>query len=107
VFEWLLERRLRELGVRLDRAKSELAVLDEQQLVLSEMEDDARIKALVAESPLASAEHAEARRHADAMTRSRDAIMSEISQLERNYADISGRLQQSHEGEPRHRRGAS
>jgi hypothetical protein len=63
----LIERRLTDVTERLRRARQELGVLDEQLMALSDAADDARIRALVSETPLADKEHHEAQRHADAM----------------------------------------
>ena len=70
----LLERRIRDVHARLVRAREELAVLDEQLAVVLESADEARVRALVSETPLATREHDEAARHADAMVRARDAL---------------------------------
>ena len=50
-------------------AWEELAVLNEQLAVVQESADEACVRALVSETPLASQEHNEAARHADAMLR--------------------------------------
>ena len=70
---FLLERRIRDVHDRLVRAREELAVLDEQLAVVAEAAEDARMRSLVSETPLAAHEYAEVQRHADAMTRARDA----------------------------------
>ena len=63
----LLERRIRDVHARLVRAREELAVLNEQLAVVQESADEARVRALVSETPLATQEHNEAhaprRRH--------------------------------------------
>ena len=53
------------------RARAELAVLDEQLVVVNEIADDTRLRALVAETPVASKEHDEASRHATVMLQTR------------------------------------
>ena len=78
----LVERRLLEVNARLRKAREELVVLDEQVAALAEEADDARLRALVAETPLADREHREARKHADAMARSRAAVLASIGELE-------------------------
>ena len=81
----LLERRIRDVHTRLVRAREELAVLNEQLAVVQESADEARVRALVSETPLASQEHNEAARHADAMVRARDALGKVVSDLERRH----------------------
>src|SRR5688572_22670541 len=77
----LIERRLTEVHERLRRAREELAVLDEQLAALTEAADDTRLRALVSETPLADHEHREAQKHADAMLRSRAAVLAAIAEL--------------------------
>ena len=87
-----IERRLDDVSARLKRARAELAVVDEQLAVLADHADDAALRALVSETPLAEREHREARRHADALARSRNAVLASIAELERAQDDLLGRL---------------
>lgn len=89
----LLERRLRDVGSRLRRLREELEVTDEQLLQLAEEADDARIRALVSETPSAAREHSEAAGHADAMRRHREAVMAEIARLEQAQDELLDRFQ--------------
>jgi hypothetical protein len=84
----LLERRIRDTHTRLVRAREELAVLDEQLAVVQESADEARVRALVSETPLASREHDEASRHADAMVRARDALHKSVVDLEHRQDEL-------------------
>jgi hypothetical protein len=88
----LIERRLTDVTARLKRARTELLVLDEQLAALAEAADEARVRALVSETPLADKEHQEAQRHADAMARSRAALASSIADLERAQDELLDRL---------------
>ena len=69
-----IERRLNDAHRRLQRARGELAVLDEQLEVVNEMADDTRLRALVAETPMAAKDHDEVARQASAMLRTRQAL---------------------------------
>jgi hypothetical protein len=84
----LLERRIRDVHSRLVRAREELAVLNEQLVVVQESADEARVRALVSETPLASQEHNEAARHADAMVKARDALRKVVSDLESRQDEL-------------------
>jgi hypothetical protein len=84
----LLERRIRDVHARLVRAREELAVLDEQLEVVLESADEARVRSLVSETPLAAHEHSEAKRHADAMVRARAAQASAVMDLERRQDEL-------------------
>jgi hypothetical protein len=87
-----LERRLTEVGERLKQLREELVVTDEQLAALADAADDARLRALVSETPLADQEHHEAQKHADAMNRHRAEVMTSIDQLERRQDDLLDRL---------------
>ena len=88
----LVERRLSEVAERLRELRGELAVTDEQLRHFAEQADDARLRALVSETPLAGQEHREAQRHADAMSRHRDDVQSSIARLEQTQDDLLDRL---------------
>ena len=88
----LIERRLRDVHDRLRRAREELVVLDEQLTVFADTADDTRLRALVSETPLANKEHQEAQRHADAMARSRAALLATIAELERTQDELLDKL---------------
>lgn len=87
-----VERRLNDAHQQLVRARTELAVLDEQLVAVSEIADDTRVRALVAENPVASKEHDEAQRQATIMLRSRDALTDRIADLERRQDELLDRL---------------
>jgi hypothetical protein len=89
----LVERRLTEVHRRLQRAREELAVIEEQLAALADAADDARLRSLVSETPLAESEHRDAQRHADAMARSRAAVLQSISELERAQDELLDKLE--------------
>ncbi|HEY5155899.1 MAG TPA: hypothetical protein VIJ47_14255 [Acidimicrobiales bacterium] len=88
----LIERRLTELSERLRDARRELAVADEQLSHLAGVADEARLRSLVSETPLAEQEYREASRHAEAMARHRSSVTQTIDQLERAQDDLLDRL---------------
>lgn len=88
----LVERRLGEVSDRLRQLREELAVSDEQLAQLAEVADEARLRALVSETPLADREHHEAQRHADAMQRHRSEVLASITQLEQTQDELLDRL---------------
>lgn len=87
-----LQKRLTEVHQRLVKARQELANLEEQLAVFVETADDARIRSLVSETPLANREWSEARRHAEAWTRSRDEQRARVAELERTQDELAGKL---------------
>lgn len=88
----ILQRRLVDVSERLKRLRTELAVTEEQVAFLEDEADDARLRALVAETPLGDVEARDARRHADALARHRDALAGSISELEREQDALLDRM---------------
>jgi predicted nucleic acid-binding Zn-ribbon protein len=80
----LVERRLSQVGERLRQLRSELDVSNEQLAHLADAADDARLRSLVSETPVADQEHRQAERHAQAMRRHRAKVEAEIARLERD-----------------------
>lgn len=87
-----IERRLADVHERLVRARQELAIVEEQLASFEETADDARIRSLVSETPLANHEWREASRHAEAMQRGRDAARARVGELERAEAELLSKL---------------
>jgi len=87
-----VERSLWDVHGRLVRVRQELAVLDEQLAVLNDAADDARIRALVSETPLAGHDYSDAQRTADAANRARAALLTTIGELERRQDELLGQL---------------
>ncbi len=85
---FLLERRIRDVHTRLVRARQELALLDEQLTVVDEEAEEARLRSLVSETPLAAHEYAEIKRHADAMTRARDVLRVSVADLTKRQDEL-------------------
>lgn len=77
---------------RIRHLTEELRVADEQLAHFADEADDARIRALVSETPLAEQEHREAQRHADAMGRHRSDVIAELESLERTQDELLDRL---------------
>jgi len=88
----LIERRLRDVSERAKAVARDLAVADEQLAHLEEEAEEARLRALVSETPLAEAEHHEAARHAEAMRRHHADLVAELRQLETAQDDLLDRL---------------
>src|SRR5260370_40014492 len=104
----ILQRRLVDVSERLKRLRTELAVTDEQVAFLEDEADEARLRALVAETPLGEVEARDARRHADALANHRDTLAGSIAQLEREQDERLDRLaarRRAHCTRPTHGRG--
>lgn len=87
-----MERRLSELAARMRELREEVRVGDEQLASLVEDADEARLRALVSETPLAEQEHRSAQRHADAMLRVQTSLRAELAKLEGTQDELLDRL---------------
>jgi hypothetical protein len=89
---WLVERRLSQVSVRMKSLRSELAVIDEQMLHLADDADDQAIRALVSETAGSSFDARDARRHVDALAKHRAHVVDEIASLERRQDELLDRM---------------
>jgi len=88
----MLERRLGDISVQIRELRHELAVADEQLAQLAEDAEEARLRSLVSETPIAEREHRTAARHADAMGRHREVVVADIARLEQQQDELLDRL---------------
>lgn len=88
----ILQRRLVDVSERLKRLRAELAVTQEQLAFLEDESEEARLRALMAETPLGDVEARDARRHADAQAHHRDALAESIVELEREQDALLDRM---------------
>jgi predicted nuclease with TOPRIM domain len=90
--KWLVERKLSEAAERLRQLRTELSVVDEQLDSFTDAADDARLRAMVSETPMADREHRDAQKHADAMSRHRAELIAQIAELQRSQDELLERL---------------
>jgi cell division septum initiation protein DivIVA len=83
---------LAELADRLKRLRADLEVAEEQCLHFEELADDARLRALVSETPASDRQHRDAARQADTMARHRTRLREEILSLEEQQDDLLDRF---------------
>lgn len=81
-----------DVSDRLKRLRAEVAVAAEQVQHMVEEAEEARLRALVSETPLADANAREAQRHADAHARHRDELLRSIADLEREQDALLDRM---------------
>ncbi|MGH7749333.1 MAG: hypothetical protein ACRDY0_02350 [Acidimicrobiales bacterium] len=96
----LIERRLTDVAARLRSTRAELALIEEQLAVFADAAEEARVRSLVSETPLAHRDYAEAQRHADAMARSRRLIVHQIEELSAAQDDLLDRLVAAQDWDP-------
>ena len=77
-----IERKLNELTGELRELRAELKVVDEQLNFVVDEADDARLRSLVSETPLAASEHREAAKTVAAVRRDREAKVKRMAKLE-------------------------
>jgi hypothetical protein len=87
-----VERRLTSVSTRLRRLREELALLDEERQVVAADAEDARVRALVSETPLADRQAVDARRHIDTLDRRHRELVAERDRLERAQDDLLDQL---------------
>ena len=63
-----------DVNKRLQRAREELAVLDQQVVAFADEADETRVRALVSDSPQAAKDYREAEKHADAIAHYEQAL---------------------------------
>jgi flagellar biosynthesis chaperone FliJ len=90
-----IERKLRNVSDQLRSLREELEVSDQQFRQLDDEADDARLRALVSETPLAEKEHRKASRHVDRLRKHRERIAAKIVSLEAEQDDLLDRLSAS------------
>lgn len=90
-----LERRLTDIGVQLRGLRRDLAVANEQLDHFADEANDARIRSLVSETPIAEREHRVAARHFEAMERHRNEVMADIGRLELQQDELLDRLNET------------
>jgi hypothetical protein len=88
----ILQRRLVDVSERLKRIRAELAVTEEQLHFLEEEAERQRMRALVAETPLADVEARDARRHADTLARHRDDLQVTVRELVHEQDSLLDRI---------------
>jgi predicted nuclease with TOPRIM domain len=89
---WRTQRRLTQVSARLRVLRDELSMIDEQLTQLVDEADDLALRALVSETPSASHESHDARKHADAMRRHREHVVGEITRLEARQDELLDHL---------------
>jgi len=87
-----IERKLRGVSEQLRSLSADLSVTDEQLVQLANEADDARLRALVSETPLAEKEHRKASRHVERLRKHRDRVSTRIAALDDEQDALLDRL---------------
>ena len=87
-----IERRLLDVSERVKQTNAELTVATEQLEFLTDAAEDARLRAIVAETPMEVATANEAQRHADALRSQRDVLVQRLAALRAEQDELLDRL---------------
>jgi len=87
-----IERRLRQISQQIMKLRTDLNQSDEQSRQLADEADDARIRALVSETPLADREHRQAERHSERLRSHRERTSQRLRELEMEQDQLLDRL---------------
>ncbi len=87
-----IERRLRNVSKQIVDLRTELRVIDEQMLHFADEADDARLRAMVSETPLAGREHRDASRTVTALQKDRLVKYERLVGLETKQDDLLDEL---------------
>ena len=87
-----IERKLRSVSSEMRKATEELRVLDEQLAHFADSADDARLRSMVSETPLAAQEYREAAKTVAALRRDRDHWAERLDELETRQNELLDQL---------------
>ena len=87
-----IQKTLTELTARLEKARAELRIIEEQILFQMDVVEDLKTRKLVSETPLADREHTVARDDYERMLRQRDGVTAEIAELQAEQDKLLDRM---------------
>jgi chromosome segregation ATPase len=87
-----LQKSLSQLRERLDRARNELRIVEEQILFQMDVLEEAKTRMLVSETPLADREFREARDDYERLAKQRSSYASEIEALQQEQDRLLDRM---------------
>lgn len=87
-----IKRRLTALGDDLRAAKGEVSILDEQIAHFADAAEEARLRAMVSETPLADKEHREASKTVNNLSKDRKRWFDRVTSLEANQDELLDEL---------------
>ena len=83
-----IERRLVDVSGEIRDTEQELTVIDEQLAHFADTADDARLRSLVSETPLAAKEYREAEKTVSALRRDRESWALRLRKLEQRQDEL-------------------
>ena len=92
MFRSSIEKKLTAVSKELRTLREELGVIEDQFIQVSDEAEDARLRSLVSETPLAAAEQRESAKAVAALKRDRDGKLKRLHKLERKQDDLLDQL---------------
>ena len=87
-----IQKNLAALNERINRAREELRIVEEQILFQMDVVEETKTRAVVSETPLAHREHEEARADYDRMLKERERIVRSIAELQTEQDRLLDRM---------------
>jgi hypothetical protein len=87
-----IQKSLAELGERINRARADLRIVEEQLLFQMDVLEEAKTRMLVAETPLADREYRIARDDHERLTKERERVTAEITELQQEQDRLLDRM---------------
>jgi hypothetical protein len=87
-----LQRNLTEIGEQLAKAREDLRIAEEQLLFQMDVLEEAKTRMVVSETPLADREYQEALGDHNRLTKQRDIIRAEITELQEEQDRLLDRM---------------
>ena len=87
-----IEKSLAEIGDRLNKAKNDLRIVEEQLLFQMDVMEEAKTRALVAETPLADREFRTARDDYERLGKQREEVQRDILELQKEQDRLLDRM---------------
>ncbi len=91
-----IERQLVDVAERLRALREDAAITAEHLSQVASEADDARLRALVADTPLARSEDTDARHSADTLTRHHERVLAKVAELEARQDQLLDELTALH-----------
>lgn len=87
-----IQKSLAELGERLNRARADLKIVEEQLLFQMDVLEEAKTRMLVAETPLADRDYRIARDDHERLTKEHERVKAEIAELQSEQDRLLDRM---------------
>ncbi|HEV3473284.1 MAG TPA: hypothetical protein VG408_08795 [Actinomycetota bacterium] len=87
-----IEEQLSDINARLDKARDELRIIEEQIVFQMDVVEEAKTRMLVSETPLADREYRVARDDYERMLKQREVSSAEIAELQREQDKLLDRM---------------